>query len=69
LGALFVISGGVDVSFRQFEYNQPITKNLRAYKVNGAPGFAVDLQLFPLAGSGGALGGIGLRWELGIGFS
>jgi len=63
--ALFVLSGGVDVLFRQFEYNQPITKNLRAYKVNGAPGFSVDLQLFPLASIGGALGGIGLEASYG----
>lgn len=59
--AMVVVSAAVEGGFRKFEYNQPITKNLRGYGVSWAPGFAADLQLYPLASIGGALAGIGLE--------
>lgn len=58
--ALFVIGLGVDLGLRNFDYNQSITPNLRAYSVKGAPMLAVDAELYPLAGGGGPLGDIGL---------
>lgn len=59
--AMLVVAAGGEAGFRKFEYNQPITKNLRAYNVSFAPGFSADLQLYPLASMGGALAGIGLE--------
>lgn len=64
--ALFVVGVAGEAGFRKFEYNQPITKNLRAYKVGGTPGFSINLELYPLAGSGGALAGLGLEGSYGM---
>lgn len=58
--ALFIVGAGVELGIRQFEYNQPITKNLRAYRVVGAPMLGLNLELYPLANSKGPLAGIGL---------
>ena len=57
--ALFVVGAGVDLGLRRFEYNQPITRNLRAYNVTGAPMIAFDLELYPLAGQS-VIGDFGL---------
>jgi len=57
--AMVVIGAGVDLGIRQFEYNQPITNNLRAYRVVGAPMLNLNLELYPLAGSKGPINGIG----------
>jgi hypothetical protein len=58
--ALFIVGAGVELGIRQFEYNQPITKNLRAYRVVGAPMLGLNLELYPLANSKGPLAGIGI---------
>ncbi|MGZ3454418.1 MAG: hypothetical protein ACXVEF_32730 [Polyangiales bacterium] len=58
--ALFIGGLGVDLGLRRFEYNQPITKNLRAYSVSGAPMLTVNVELYPLAGSGGPVGDFGI---------
>jgi hypothetical protein len=58
--ALFIVGAGVDLGNRSFEYHQPITNNLRAYRVSFAPMLNLNAELYPLAGSSGPLKGLGL---------
>ncbi|MBI2388872.1 MAG: hypothetical protein HYV09_04570 [Deltaproteobacteria bacterium] len=57
--AMVIVGAGAELANRIFAYHQPITRNLRAYRVKFAPAIALDLQLYPLAGKG-ALGDIGI---------
>ncbi len=60
--ALVVVGAGLELGLRRFEYHDPhpLSRNLRAYSVTGAPMVAVNLELYPLADMGGPLGDIGL---------
>lgn len=47
--ALFVVGASFELGGRKFKYTDRITPNLRDYDVFGAPGFALDAEVYPAA--------------------